>query len=143
MTRRERVLAALNFRQPDQLPKDLSAMPSTGISCFAYPKLVAALGLPPRRPKVYDTGQMLALPDRDVLEALDCDVVTVMGSWCTNAFDEPERWHPYDYNGRLPALVQQPASFETRPDAYGSGRVRVRCAGRGPGIQPRRRSRAP
>ena len=45
MTRRERVLAALEFRAPDQLPKDLSAMPSTGISCFAYPKLVAALGL--------------------------------------------------------------------------------------------------
>ena len=116
MTRRERVLAALEFRRPDQLPKDLSAMPSTGISCFAYPKLVEALGLPPRRPKVYDTGQMLALPDRDVLDALDCDVITVMGRGCTNAFDEPDRWHPYDFNGRLPALVQDPSSYQTRPD---------------------------
>jgi uroporphyrinogen decarboxylase len=116
MTRRERVLAALNFRTPDQLPKDLSAMPSTGISCFAYPKLVDALGLPPRRPRVYDTGQMLALPDRDVLDALDCDVCTVMGAGCTNAFDEPERWHPFDFNGRLPALVQRPGNFAVRPD---------------------------
>ena len=116
MTRRERVLAALNFQKPDQLPKDLSAMPSTGISCFAYPKLVAALGLPPRLPRVYDTGQMLALPDRDVLDALDCDVCTVMGTGCTNAFDEPERWHPFDFNGRLPALVQNPAAFQVRPD---------------------------
>ena len=116
MTRRERVLAALEFRAPDQLPKDLSAMPSTGISCFAYPKLVAALGLPPRLPRVYDTGQMLALPDRDVLDALDCDVITVMGTGCTNAFDEPDRWHPFHFNGRLPALVQRPESFAVRPD---------------------------
>jgi uroporphyrinogen decarboxylase len=116
MTRRERVLAALNLQPPDQLPKDLSAMSSTGISCFAYPKLVAALGLPPRLPRVYDTGQMLALPDRDVLDALDCDVCTVQGNWCTNAFDEPERWHPFDFNGRLPALVQNPQSFSVRPD---------------------------
>ena len=116
MTRRERVLAALDFRPPDQVPKDLSAMPSTGISCFAYPKLVAALGLPPRRPRVYDTGQMLALPETDVLDALDCDVVTVMGTGCTNAFEEPERWHPFDFNGRLPALVQNPAAFQVRPD---------------------------
>jgi uroporphyrinogen decarboxylase len=116
MTRRERVLAALNFRAPDQLPKDLSAMPSTGISCFAYPKLVAALGLPPRLPRVYDTGQMLALPDRDVLDALDCDVCTVMGDSCTNAFDEPERWHAFDFNGRLPAQVQNPGNFVVRPD---------------------------
>lgn len=116
MTSRERVLAALNFRRPDRLPKDLSAMPSTGISCFAYPKLVQALGLPPRLPRVYDTGQMLALPDRDVLDALGCDVATVMGCGCTNAFDEPERWHPFDFNGRLPALVQNPKAFEVRAD---------------------------
>ena len=36
------------------------------VSCFAYPGLVRALGLPPRRPRVYDTGQMLALPDTGV-----------------------------------------------------------------------------
>jgi len=116
MTRRERVLAALNFKPFDQLPKDLSAMPSTGISCFAYPKLVAALGLPPRLPKVYDTGQMLALPDRDVLDALDCDLCTVMATQCTNAFDEPDRWHPFDFNHRLPARVQNPASFQILSD---------------------------
>jgi uroporphyrinogen decarboxylase len=39
-----------------------------------------------------------------------------MGTGCTNAFDEPERWHPYDFNGRLPAQVQNPASFQVRPD---------------------------
>jgi len=116
MTRRERVRAAIRFQPTDQVPKDLSAMASTGVSCFAYPKLVAALGLPPRLPKVFDTGQMLAIPDRDVLDALDCDCCFVGDVAHTNAFEEPERWHPFDFNGRLPALVQNPAGYSVQPD---------------------------
>ena len=115
MTRRERVLRALSFQETDRVPMDLAGMASTGISCFAYPNLRRALGLPPRRPRVYDTGQMLALPDLDVLDALDIDVVTVMMD-ATNAFEQPELWHPYDFNGRLDALVQEPAMFQALPD---------------------------
>lgn len=116
MTRRERVRAALRFQPTDQLPKDLGAMASTGVSCFAYPGLVAALGLPPRLPKIFDTGQMLAIPDRDVLDALDCDCCFVGETSFTNAFGEPERWHPFDFGGRLPALVQRPENFAVQPD---------------------------
>ena len=90
-------------------------MRSTGISCFAYPGLVKALGLAPRRPKIYDTAQMLAVPDSDVLDALNCDVAFVETDVCTNAFEEPERWKPYDFGGRLSALVQQPELFRTSP----------------------------
>lgn len=115
MTRRERVLKALSFEETDRVPLDLGAMRSTGISCFAYPKLVEALGLPPRRPRVHDTGQMLALPDIDVLDALDCDVVTIDGG-VTDAFPEPEKWHDYDFGGRLEAQVQSPQAFEVKPD---------------------------
>ncbi len=115
MTSRERILRALAFEETDIVPRDMGAMRSTGISAFAYPKLVAALGLPPRLPKVHDTGQMLALPDLDVLDALGCDVVTIDGG-VTNAFPEPEKWHDYDFGGRLPAQVQSPQAFETRED---------------------------
>lgn len=115
MTRRERVLAALNFEKPDRVPKDLGGMPSTNISCFAYPRLVEALSLPPRRPRVYDSSQMLALPDTDVLDALDCDVVTLQPN-LTNAYPQPELWHPYDFNGRLDAEVLNPSDFEGLPD---------------------------
>ncbi len=112
---RERVLKALNFETPDRLPKDMAGMRSTGISAFAYPKLIAALGLPPRLPRVEDTGQMLALPELDVLDALGCDVVTICDG-VTNAFDQPELWRPYDFNGRLPGLVRNPAAFRTEED---------------------------
>lgn len=115
MTPRERVMKALNFEPTDRVPRDMAGMRSTGISAFAYPRLVAALGLPPRLPRVEDTGQMLALPDLDVLDALGIDVVTIADG-ATNAFEQAEVWHPYDFNGRLPALVRNPAAFVAEPD---------------------------
>jgi uroporphyrinogen decarboxylase len=115
-SRRDRVMTGLAFGVPDRVPKDLGGMLSTGISGFAYAGLRAALGLPPRLPRMYDTGQMLALPELDVLDALDCDVVHVTLATCTNAFDEPQRWTPYDFNGRLPALVQNPGAYRAEPD---------------------------
>lgn len=114
-TSRERVRQALNFQTPDRMPKDMGGMRSTSISAFAYPKLIAALGLPPRLPRVEDTGQMLALPDLDVLDALGIDVVAILDG-ATNAFPQPELWHAYDFNGRLPALVRYPENFRTLPD---------------------------
>jgi uroporphyrinogen decarboxylase len=115
MTRRERVLKALNFEETDRAPMDLGGMDSTGVSCFAYPSLVEALGLPPRLPRVHDTGQMLALPDVDVLDALDCDVATVRMDM-SNVCPRDEIWHPYDFNGRLDARVRHPENFKVRDD---------------------------
>ncbi len=114
-TSRERVMQALNFQPFDRVPRDLGGMRSTSISAFAYAGLVAALGLPPRPPKVEDTGQMLALPDLDVLDALGVDVVTILDG-VTNAFEQPEEWHDYDFNGRLPAKVRYPHRFVALPD---------------------------
>lgn len=111
MTRRERVLASLSFRKPDRLPKDLGGMRSTGVSCFAYPSLVKALGLPYRAPVIHDASQMLALPDADVLDALDCDVAEVTMDTDTNAFDDSASWKPYDFNGRLKARVKDPLAY--------------------------------
>ena len=125
MTSRERVMAALSFETPDRLPKDLGGMRSSGISAFAYPRLVEALGLRPRRPRVYDTWQMLALPETDVLDALGVDVVTVHGA-VTNAYDQPELWHEYDFNGRLPALVRDPSGYSAATDGtIVQGQVRM------------------
>lgn len=102
-------------------------MLSTGISAFAYPKLVQALGLPPRLPRIYDSGQMLAMPDLDVLDALGCDCVVVTYG-ATNAIEQPELWHPYDFNGRLPALVRNPHAYEVQPDGSILQHRRLRMA---------------
>ena len=115
LTPRERVLKTLSFQETDRAPMDLAGMPSTSVSCFAYPGLVAALRLPSRAPRVYDTGQMLALPEVDVLDALGTDVVTATMD-ITNAFDQPEKWRAYDFNGRLPARVRDPQAFVALED---------------------------
>ncbi len=115
MTRRERVMDSLNFGESHAI--DLGGMLSTGISCFAYPGLRKTLGLPECAPRVHDVYQMLALPDRDVLDRLNCDVATVFRDQWTNAFDEEERWKPYDFNGRLDALVQDPSLFSIDGDS--------------------------
>ncbi len=109
-------MRSLNFQPVDRMPLDLGGMRSTGISAFAYPGLRASLGLPTRPPRLYDTGQMLALPEMDVLDALGCDVVHVSLDDCTNAFDEPARWRPFGFNGRLEARVPRPEAFTVQPD---------------------------
>ncbi|MCX7799213.1 MAG: hypothetical protein N2109_02605 [Fimbriimonadales bacterium] len=125
MTGHQRVLASLNRQPIDRVPMDLGGMRSTGISCFAYPGLRRELGLPEKPPLVEDTHQMLALPERDVLDALDVDVVTILDG-VTNAFEQPELWRDYDFGGRLRAKVRHPENFRTEPDGtvvQGSARM--------------------
>ncbi len=117
MTSRERILAALNFQPVDRLPKDLAGMRSTGISAFSYQDLRNALDLPVKPTRVYDTGQMLALPHTDVLDALGCDVVIVEADGVTNAYEQPDLWHPYDFNGRIPGgHVQNVSTYQVDLD---------------------------
>ncbi|MHB1319485.1 MAG: uroporphyrinogen decarboxylase family protein, partial [Anaerolineae bacterium] len=114
-TSRDRIVNALSLLPTDRVPRDLGGMRSTGISAFAYPRLVEALGLPPRPTRVEDTGQMLAVPDLDVLDALGCDAVAIYDG-VTNAFDQPDLWHDYAFNGRLAAQVRDPQAFHAEPD---------------------------
>jgi uroporphyrinogen decarboxylase len=109
MNSRQRVVNSLNFKEFDRIPKDLGSHRSTGISAFVYPKLVKALGLPERKPRIFDMGQMLAIVETDVLDALGCDVIIVdvvkNGPFFTNAFIDEDGWEPYDFNGRLEAWI--------------------------------------
>jgi uroporphyrinogen decarboxylase len=82
MTGRERVLAALNHREPDRVPVDLSGHRSSGIAAMAYPKLRAALGLEPRSVDVYDPVQQLAICHEDVLDRLGIDTIELGRGFC-------------------------------------------------------------
>lgn len=75
MKPRERVLAALNHRQPDQVPVDLSGHRSSGIAAIAYAKLRRHLGLEERPIRVYDPVQQLAIVDEDVRERFGVDTI--------------------------------------------------------------------
>jgi uroporphyrinogen decarboxylase len=87
MTSRERILTALDHREPDRVPIDLSGYRSSGISAIAYPKLRAALGLKPRPVYVYDPIQQLAIVDDDVLDWAGADAVELGRGFCRE-----EKW---------------------------------------------------
>lgn len=82
MTSRERILTALNHREPDRIPVDFSGHRSSGIAARAYPALRAALGLPPRLVYVYDPIQQLAIVDDDVLDRFGVDTIELGRGFC-------------------------------------------------------------
>ena len=70
-TSRERVLAALNHKEPDRVPIDLGGN-QTGIHKFAYQNLLDHLGLK-EDIIIMDLVQQLAKPSEAVLERLRVD----------------------------------------------------------------------
>jgi uroporphyrinogen decarboxylase len=75
MTSREHVLAALEHKETDHIPVDLSGHRSSGIAAIAYPKLRKLLELPPKPIRVYDIIQQLAIVDDDVLDRFGIDTI--------------------------------------------------------------------
>jgi uroporphyrinogen decarboxylase len=75
MNSRDRVLSAVNHKETDRVPIDLSGHRSSGIAAIAYPKLREYLGLEKKTPRVYDITQQLAILDEDVLEQFGVDTI--------------------------------------------------------------------
>lgn len=77
MTSRERVLAAIAHKQPDQVPVDLGATPSSGISAIAYSNLIKHLGRKDLSVQIYDVVQQLAQPDMSLIDQFGVDVIDI------------------------------------------------------------------
>ena len=75
MDSRERVLTALDHREPDRVPVDLSGHRSSGMAAIAYAGLRKFLGLAETLVRVYDPIQQLAIVDEDVLELFGVDTI--------------------------------------------------------------------
>ena len=72
MTHRERVVAALEHRQPDRVPMDLGSTRVSTISAAAYERLKAHFGIT-RETRIIDRIQQAAAVDEEILVALDID----------------------------------------------------------------------
>lgn len=80
MTHRERILAALELREPDRLPMDLGSARFTGMVKGAYDRLCQYLGFG-ETGALIDRMQQLYEMDERILRLLDVDVRSVsMGS---------------------------------------------------------------
>ena len=113
MTSRERVLASIEHREPDGLPVDLGATPSSGISAIAYYNLKKHLGMDGPT-HVYDVVQQVAQPDDSVLDHFRIDVVDIGRTF--NA--RPEDW--YDFALPQGITVQFPAWFHPHKQPDGA-----------------------
>ncbi len=117
LTSRQRVLAAVEHRQPDRVPIDLGGTPSSGISAVAYNRLLRHLGISGLPARVYDVVQQLAQPDDLVLDRLGVDVIDV-----GRAFNRtPEAWRKTTLPGGEEVLF--PAWFAPRVAANGAWEV--------------------
>lgn len=101
MTSRERVLTAFEPREPDRVPIDFSGHRSSGVSAIVYPKLRAALDLPPKPIRVYDPVQQLAIVDEDVLDRFAVDTVELGRGFAL----EEEHWVDWVLPDGQPCLM--------------------------------------
>ena len=112
MNSRQRILSAIDHIEPDHLPVDLGATPSSGISAIAYDRLVEQLNLKDQRTRVYDVVQQVAQPADELLDYFQIDAVDLGRTFNTR----DEDWQPYTLaNGRT---AYQPRWFqpESQPD---------------------------
>ncbi len=89
-TSRERILAAISHKEPDRVPIDLSATPSSGISAIAYSNLLKHINRSELPVWIYDVVQQLAQPDIAILDQFGVDVLDIGRTFN----DQSSDWSP-------------------------------------------------
>jgi uroporphyrinogen decarboxylase len=73
MNSRERIIAAVNHREPDRVPFDLAGTTWTGIANGAYQNLLTFMGKEAENPQWSDVIQQIVIPSEDLLIKLKVD----------------------------------------------------------------------
>jgi uroporphyrinogen decarboxylase len=107
VTKRERVLRAIQHREPDKVPIDLGAMRSTGISAVAYSRLKEHLGIRQGHTYVYDVVQQLAQPEQAILDYMESDVVDLGRVF----LEEDSDWKDFSLPDGSPAKIPSYIDF--------------------------------
>ena len=113
MNGRERLLAAMNHKEPDRVPRDLGATPSSGISAIAYNRFVRHMGWKAGPARIYDVVQQLAQPADVVLDQCNIDVLDAGRAF--NA--EESRWKAAKLSDGSDSFI--PAWFDPKPQPDG------------------------
>lgn len=77
MNSRERVINAINHKQPDYVPLDLGATPSSGISAIAYNNLKKHLGMMGGQTRIFDVAQQVAQPEMEIIDKFGVDILDI------------------------------------------------------------------
>lgn len=116
MTSRERILSAIAHQEPDRVPIDLGATPSSGISAIGYNSLKQHLGMDGGQTRIYDVVQQLAQPEDSILDRFGIDAVDLGRTFNTSDDD----W--YEVNLFDGSKAQYPAWFKPDPAPDGGWR---------------------
>jgi len=100
---RNRILTALEHKEPDRVPVDLGATESSGMTGIAYNRLKRHLNLGGRT-QLYDISQMICKVENPVLECIGSDAVPLL--------IEPRAWKPWTLQDGSPAEI--PAGVDLR-----------------------------
>jgi len=110
MTHRERVITALEHREPDRVPIDLGGSIVTGINSMAYQKLKKYLGFKETKSHVTNIILMLSEVEKELIDNWKIDVlpldrydagfgVPLSGQWFTHPLpDGSSAWFPEGFN---------------------------------------------
>jgi uroporphyrinogen decarboxylase len=88
MQPRQRLLAALNHREPDRVPVDLSSTQITGISLHAYRNLLTFLGENEAEPQICDRIQNICLPAHAIMQRYGVDTRGLWPATSHNTFED-------------------------------------------------------
>ena len=101
---RERVVAALQHKEPDKIPIDLGATRFSGIHIKAYVDLRNYLSLSMNPPKIFDVWQQLALPGEELLSLFEVDVAGFYRKRVSLGFSN-EEWKGHQLDDGSEVLV--------------------------------------
>lgn len=113
MTSRERVMASVNHKQPDRVPLDLGATPSSGISAIAYNGLKKHLGMETGHTRIFDVVQQVVYPEIEIMDRFGVDTIDIGRAFNTEDSD----W--YDITVADGTTAQYPTWF--RPEKQPNG----------------------
>jgi uroporphyrinogen decarboxylase len=99
MTSKERLLTAINHKEPDRIPVDLGATPSSSISVVAWENLLQYLQKEYLQTWVYDVVQEVVQPEMEILDLFGVDVLDVGRNFNT----DPDYWHKLELIKGYPA----------------------------------------
>lgn len=116
MNSRQRVICALDHKEPDRVPLDLGAGPTSGIQAGLIYQLRQVYGLPQHPIKLTCPYQMLGEIEDDLAQILEIDTVKPMDYYNAYGFTN-EDWKAWTLFDGTPVLV--PGKFNTVPDAQG------------------------
>ncbi len=117
MTSRERVIDAINHRQPDRIPVDIGATGQTGMSASIVYKLRAALGLEQKPIGISEIYQLLGEVDKELRDYIGCDVIGLNGTHDMFG-NKIEGGQPFTMTDGTPCVVSSAFRYDIRDGVY-------------------------